>query len=237
MSAAMMMPAGLREAPHTFGFCDDFGWFISPHLWTTTGDANNTATITANAEGGVVALTTTATDNDQVMIATTNAFFKFAANCDIEYVARVQYSEAATDDANVAVGLSSSFTTDVLRDNGLGAPTNHSGALILKVDGGTKWLCHSSVGTTQTTTTSVKTAGGSDYVTLKIKMRDQGDGNVRVDFFADDEPLRDSNGRAISHSVAHSGALSMKAGVAAKAGDTNAETVSIDYVGCYARRP
>lgn len=237
MSAAMRQPAGLTDKL-TFGIDDDFGWFISPHLWTTFNDTNCTATITANAVGGVVALAGASnTDNDQVGISTTNAFFKFQANCDLEFVCRLAYSEANTDDANVCVGLSSDFTTDIILDNGASPDVNHSGALIYKLDGGTVWRCHSSKGATQTDTASVTSSNtGTTYVELKIKAREQGDGNVRVDFFVDDQPLRDSNNKAISHTVAYASALAMKAGVMVKNGGSNGETVSVDFVKCFQSR-
>lgn len=237
MSSKMQMPAELRTKG-THGVHDDFQWYISPHLWTTTGDVNCTAAITANAEGGVVALTTTATDNDQVMLATTNAVFKARANADIVYVARVQYAESNTTNAyaNVAVGFSSDFTTDLLLDSGAGADVNHTGALIYKKDGGTKWICHASNGATQYETTSTTTAGGSDWVELKITCEEQGDGNVRYTFHHNDQPLRDTNGRAIAFNVAHSGSLSVKPGVFVKAGTTAAETVSVDFVAMFQNR-
>lgn len=232
MSKALRQPTALSEKCNA-GFFDDFLWYISPHLWTTTGDTNNTATITANAVGGVLALTTVNTDNDQVMVATTNATFKFQAGANIVYEARVQYAEANTDDANVAIGFSSDFTTDLLLDNGGGPDTNHSGALIYKVDGGTAWLCQTSKGTTQSSTTSTTTAGGADYHTFRIEARDVDGSNVEVTFFYDDQPLRDSNNKAIKHTVAFSSALAMKPGVLVKAGGANVETVSIDYITCW----
>jgi len=237
MSALMRQPAALNDKG-TFGFFDDLQWYISPHLWTTTGDTNTTVTITANAVGGVAALNTaTATDNDQVMMVTTNATYKFAANCDIEFVARCAQSEANTDDANWAVGLSSDLTTDFLLDNGAGPDTNHSGVVIFKVDGGDKLKCHTSVGATQYTTESVTTANtGTTYNEYKVKATAQGDGNVRTTFFVNDQPLRDSNGRAISHTVTHTDALSMKAGAIVKAGGSNSEVLSVDYIGAFQRR-
>lgn len=236
MSASMRQPAALDDK-QTFGFFDDFDWYVTAHRWTYTGDTNTTIAITANAVGGVAALTTTATDNDQVILATTNAFFKPQANCDIEFVCRAANSEAATDDSNWAVGLSSDLTTNFLRDDGAGVDTNHTGAVIYKLDGGTVLRCHSSNGATQTDTVSVVTSNtGTTMKEYKVKLKDQGDGNVRVDYFVDGEQLKDSNGLLISHQMAHASALAMYAGATVKAGGSNAETLSVDYIGCFQKR-
>ena len=45
-----------------------------------------------------------------------------------------------------------------------------SGAVIYKVDGGTVWKFVTSIGTTNTVSTSVTTAGGSAYQRLAIKI-------------------------------------------------------------------
>ncbi len=231
MSAKFRQPASFvdRSVHQLF---DDFGWFISPHYWTTFADGSCTATI-STAVGGVAALAAASnTDNDQVGISATNATYKFAANTAIEYVARVALSEANTDDANAAVGLSNAFTTDVMQDSGAGPSANHWGALICKKDGGTKWLAHCSAGTTQfTTETSLSANTGTTYVEFKIVAEAQGNGNVRVSYYADDVQLKDStNNLPISHEITHTSAAAMKPGAMVKNGDSNGETLNVDYV-------
>lgn len=226
-----------RDVHETF---DDFHWYVTAHNYTTFADTNCTATITANSVGGVLALSAvTATDNDQVGVSSTNATYKFAANTDITFVARVAYSEANTDDANIAVGLASDFTTDVLTDNGGGPAADHTAMLIYKKDGGTKWRCHSSVGTTQNDTETNYTSNtGTTYVELKILAEAQGDGNMRVTYYLDDQQLKDSaQNLPIAHTITTTSALSMKAGAVAKNGGTNAELLSVDYILAAQNRP
>lgn len=231
------MSAKLRQTGHlndlgAHQVFDEFNWYISPHQWTTFNDTNCTATI-ASSIGGVLALAAaSATDNDQVGTSLTTAVYKFAANTNVEFRARVAYSEAANTAANVCVGLASDFTTDVLTDNGGGPASSHSAALIYKVDGGTNWVVHSSVGTTQNTTTTNAAANtGTTYVELKIVCEEQGDGNMRVTYFLDDQQLKDNTSNLpIAHSVAYSGAAAMKAGAMVKNGSSNAETLNVDYV-------
>ena len=50
-------------------------------------------------------------------------------------------------------------------------------------------------------------------------------------FFVDDQPLRDSNGKQIKHTVAVASATEMQVGVYAKAGNgTDVTSVLVDYV-------
>lgn len=239
MSAKFRQPAQFQDRSVIQTF-DDFLWFISPHHWTTFADSSCTATITANAVGGVLALAgASGTNNHEAGVSSTNAHYKFAANTAIEYVARIAYSEANTDDANVAVGLSSAFTTDMMVDDGAGPTTNHWGALIYKVDGGTKWVCQASAGTTQETTTSNLTSNtGTTYVEFKIVAEAQGDGNVRVSYYADDVQMKDSaNNLPISHTITHTSASAMKPGAVIKNGGSNSETLSVDYIWVGSTRP
>ncbi len=212
---------------------DDFAWYISPHYWTIFNDTNCTATITANGVGGLLALNNvSAVDNDQVGISSTNATFKFAANTAMDFYARVALSEANTDDANWCVGFASDFTTDVLTDNGGGPASSHSAALIYKVDGGTKLKVHSSVSTTQNDTqTNFAANTGAGYVELRIHCEAQGDGNMRVTYFADDQQLKDdTQNLPIAHTITHTSAAAMKIGAMVKDGGSNAEVLNVDYL-------
>ena len=57
----------LREAKDLFGVFDDFPWYISPHQWTSVLTDAGSASISAGAAGGVLALANsdgTVADND-----------------------------------------------------------------------------------------------------------------------------------------------------------------------------
>ena len=107
----------LREAKDLFGVFDDFPWYISPHQWTSVLTDSGTASITAGGAGGVLAIVNsdgTVADNDEAYIYTTNSIFKPAANKPLYAEALVQFTEANTDDANVAFGLASSVAADLI---------------------------------------------------------------------------------------------------------------------------
>lgn len=82
-----------------------------------------------------------------------------------------QFSEVATNAANVGVGFCNSVAAGTLIDDGGGPVASFSGAMIYKIDGGTVWKCTSSVGTTNTTSTSTITAGGSGLIRARIEVR------------------------------------------------------------------
>lgn len=220
-------------------FMDDFFWLISPHFWTSdVTDAGSACAMDADGDGGIVTMSTGAVDNNEVYLRSTNQAWTFGAGESIYVEARVQYSEAATSACNFAFGLSSELDADdFLQDDGAGPDANHTGAVIFKVDGGTVWKAHTSNSTTQTTSTSVKTAGGSSYQRLALKLEDVDGTNMDVTFFVDDQPLLDSSfRRPIKHQVAIASAAAMNLGFYLKAGSGSEETVNLDYVYVSKRR-
>lgn len=218
---------------------DDFHWYISPHLWTSlAADSGSSVAITAATDAGILALTSGPTNNNEAMVASTVAAWKFGVGKAIYCEALIQYAEAATSAANVAFGLSSAAAANLLVDDGAGPATSHTGALIYKVDGETVWRAHSSNSTAQTSTKSLKTAGGSSYQKLGIELRDVDGTNMEVTFFVDDLPLYadDSARRPIKHSVAIASAAAMYFATYVKCGSGSSEVVSVDYMACVKAR-
>lgn len=226
-------PLALRR---THGLFEDFLWHISPHLWTSlVADSGSSAAIAAGA-GGIVALGTGATDNNEVEIKTTNSPFLFAEDKPLIFEARLQFSEAATNAANVMVGVMDAVGADALLDNGGGPKASYSGAVIFKVDGGTVWKTETSIGAAKTTNASTRTAGGAAYQTLTVEFRPITATLAEVLFYVDGAPLRDASNNVLKHALTFSGAVAMQAFVAVKAGGANAESVNVDYLACYQLR-
>jgi hypothetical protein len=156
------------------------------------------------------------------------------------FEARVQYTEANTDDANILVGLLDAVGANSLQDNGAGPPSSYSGAVFVKVDGGTVWQCETSVTTTQTTTELTAanvnnlakravTAGGAAYQTLRIEYMPYSATNAYVTFFVD--------GVAVAqHDYVFTSATEMQIGLGVKNGGANLETLNVDYVVCSQER-
>ena len=232
-------PQALLEGRDQFGLFDDFLWFVTAHLWTSTLTDSGTASV-GDARKGILALVPsdgTVADNDEAYIESTPECFLLVAEKPFFCEALVQYTEANTDDANVMFGLMDAIGANTLVDNGAGMKTSFSGACIYKVDGSNAWKCITSNGSSQTITTSTKTAGGSSYQRLRIEGREVDGSNFEVTFFCDDQPLLDSTyRRPIKHNVAISSATEMHVGAGVKNGDTNLETLNIDYIAAYQLR-
>lgn len=231
------LPQDVKER-RMFGFFDDFEWYISPHRWSSlAADAGASVAIGASAAGGTVVLTTGATDNNEIAVATTNSPFKMADDKPLMFESRLQYSEANVDDANVFAGFANGLNSaDMLVDNGAGPKASFSGAGIYKVDGETVWRCVSSKGATQTVTQSTRSAGGANPQTLRVEVQPTDASTAEVTFYVDDDPLKDANGNVIKHVVAFVSAVAMQAGVYAKAGGGTSEVVNVDYVAVYQLR-
>lgn len=214
---------------------DDFTWMISPHLWTTTLTDSGSATV-ASGNGGIVPLVPsdgTVADNDEAYIATTNAVFALAANKNLMAEARLQFTEANTDDANVAFGLMSSVAANAIVDDGGGLRASGTVIGIYKIDGETVWRTVARVGSTVYTATSTTTAGGSSYQQLQIFVNELTSSTCVVTFKVDGAFLRDSTtGQTIRHNLAYSGASAMSLWAGVKNGGSNNETLNVDYLAC-----
>lgn len=239
MTTKLRMPAALSERDQ-YGFFDDFLWFISPHLWTSIPTDTGTVAV-GDAVKGIAVLTPsdgTVADNDQVLLKSTNETFKFLADKPINFEASIQFTEANTDDANVAVGLANGVAAELLVDDGAGIKTSGSILAIYKVDGGTVWKVISSCNATQTISTSTTTAGGSSYQRLAIKWQPVGSAYSEATFFVDGVQLLDSTTlKPIVHRFDYSDSpTEMQAFATVKNGGGNLETLNLDYMACYQAR-
>jgi hypothetical protein len=226
----------LMTAPDTYLFEDDF---INDQADTVMVDTvTDSGTVASgDAVGGIMVLTPsdgTVADNDEAYLATPNEVFKFAAGKPMHAVCRLQFTEANTDDANVAFGFQNAVGANSIVDNGAGVKTSGSGAMIYKVDGGTKWKCVTAMNGTITDAddTSTTVAGGSSYQVLEIDVVDSNvnSGYITVTFKVDGRYLVKSDGSVIKHHVAIASATEMQLWVGVKNGDTNLETLNVDYI-------
>lgn len=221
-----------------FGLFDDFLWYVTAHLWTLVATDSGTAAV-GDAAGGVVTLNPSdgsVADNDEVYLKSTAEVFLFAADKPLVFEARLKWTEANTDDANVIAGVMSAVGANSLLDNGAGPAASYSGAVFFKVDGGTGWNFETSLGGTQTTTALHSDhAPAAAYQTLRIEAREQG-GVIEIVPFIDGKQCLDTNGRPVKHTIALGSPTEMNAVVGAKNGDTNQESILVDYVAAYQLR-
>lgn len=219
-----------------FGFFDDFEWLITLHRWTTLVADSGTSVAVADAAGGVVQLTTGATDNNEALIKTASEIFLFAADKPAVYEARAKWTEANTDDANVALGWADAVGANTMVDDGAGMKASYSGAVFYKVDGGTTWNFQTSLGATRTTTALVDASNSGAYQTLRIEAREQGNVIELVPWIDGRQCVDATYGRPVKHYITLGSPTEMQAFAYVKAGGANSEVLNVDYVAAFQLR-
>lgn len=229
----------LERARLQFEIYEDFYEFTTGDQFSSLAADSGASVAASDAAGGVVVLTTGGTDNNEAAVATTKEVVKFAAGKPFEFEARVQYAEAATNAANVLIGLiDAALSANVLVDDGGGAKASYSGAIFIKVDGGTTWIAQTSVATTRTTTTLnaagsldkiAKTAGGSSYQRFRISGRPISSTEYEIDFYIDSVHVA-------RHLQVFTNGTEMQAAVCVKAGTGASQVVNVDYINVVATR-
>jgi len=235
----LTQPSELRNAAGTFGVFEDFNHYTSTEHFTSI--VNDSGTVAAaDAVGGIVTITPSdgsVADNDQSWLKGTLELFKFADDKPITFEALLQFTEAATNAANIAAGFWNAVADDDLADNGAGVRSNFYGCVLYKVDGGTKWKFTTSMGTTQVTNTSTTTAGGASYQRLRIEVECPTSTEIVCTPLIDGQPLYDgTSGLQIQHRLTIASATEMQIGIGAKNGTGAQQTCQVDYVGCWQSR-
>lgn len=137
-------------------FYNHFNRGVAATEFSTTGDGTviNAAQDGANGVHNIGTRTSTATDNDQVNFSTVQEAWKMASGKPLFLDAGIKCTEAATNSANLFVGLSDDVAADLILDDGAGMKTTFDGAGLFKVDGGTVWQAIGSTGSDQAINTS-----------------------------------------------------------------------------------
>ncbi len=208
-----------------FGLFDDFDAYTSGQRWASVSDAGASIAIDGDAVGGVLAIATNGSDNDEAYVKTAAELFQFASDQPLRFETRIQFSEAATNAANLVVGLISSAGADSILDDGAGPKADYSGAVFYKIDGETTWSCESSLGTTQESSATSVSAGASSFYTLRIEFVPTTSTQGTLVFFIDDIQVA-------SHNYSFVGATEMSIVLGVKSGTAQTETINVDYVSC-----
>jgi hypothetical protein len=242
---ALSLPDEAKTLPLTFGFVDDF-FGLNSALWTDVeGDAAGDVAIDADGVGGVVQCTVTTTNNEEAYTAGLENF-KIQAGKPIELTGRLQFTEAATDDANIIFGLMDAWGANQLVDDGVGPKATFDGACFYKIDGGTRWRVRTSNGTAYTDTELNYTAGQAGYQTLRILIQPGHDGYAEVSYWIDQAggnalvQCREYGATArepdVKHRVLLASMTELAVGFGLKNGGANSEALNVDYVSCFQAR-
>lgn len=140
--------------------------------WTAAATSGTVGVGTA----GQLSLTTQAANNAEGTLTLATKPVLPAANKPVSFGARIQHAEAATNDAQIFIGMQSSAVADALQDSSAGPPASYSGFGFFKTDG-TNWTVEASNGSTQVTAELTaansldrlaKTPGSASYVLFEI---------------------------------------------------------------------
>jgi hypothetical protein len=209
-----------------FDECDDStsgGRFTNTNTGTGAGVAFSAGNLT---------LTTGATANNLSARALTNPPIVMGTGLPAVMEARVKWTEASTNQANVFVGFSSALPADSLQNTGLGPLANFTGVGLFKVAGTTNWQAIASVGTTQTIVNLLSTAtlnkqtaasGTGAYQVLKIEISNVTSTSAEAIFYIDTVEVYKIQWTWTS-------AAAMSAGCEIKAGTTASEVLFVDYM-------
>ena len=225
----------------TFNLFNDFERDQADTDWVDTVTDSGTVSI-GDAANGVAALVPsdgTVTDNDEAYFATPNELFLVAAGRSIYGRAYCQFTEANTDDVNIAFGFAKAPAANIVVDDGAGIKTTGNWFSIYKVDGETVWRanCRNNTDTgagSALGTKSLTTAGGASYQLLEIFIHPLDSVNVEVTYKVDGQYLRDAanvDNRVIRHYLPIASSTEMAAWFGIKNGGiTVVETLNVDYV-------
>jgi len=241
MPVEYWVPTCLEEAQKQFVLDDDFFYYVTADKWTTTASNSGTVATSATTVGGSITISPSdgsVTDNDETYIESTVRAFKFADDKPCGCYVEGTFTEPAAADANWILGFIESIGADTILDDGAGPPADYDGAVFVKVDGGTNWVVETSIGTTQTTTTTNITASSTSKQRFMIKCRPVTSTKYEVTFWhaiGTTAPLMqckdNTNGLPIVHTLTLFSNAVMNFGVGAKNGaDSNHAVVLLDYV-------
>lgn len=249
MSKSVLLPEDYAGVLDRHGFTEDWDHFVSADRWTSVLTDTGSAASVPDVVGGLLRLSAsgaTTADNDEAYVHRTSETVLFADAKPGFALGKVKWAEVNTDDANVIWGLADAWAADHLQDAGAGPPDSYSGAVFYKVDGGTKWIFETSLGSTQTTTTLAATApnGASDWHTIAFHWWSRDATTICVQPWIDEaggkdlKVALDANGAKVQHTITLGSPVEMAFGFGVKAGGAtdNGETLDIGPVSCYQKR-
>lgn len=217
----------------TFHVCNDFADDQVDTIGGVDTVTDSGSVAMGDEANGVITLTPsdgTVANNDEAYYATPNEVFLFAANRELYFRARIQFTEVAAGVVNAAFGCANAVAANLLIDDGGGMRASGSLLAIYKIDGESVWRCTARNGSSVTVSTSTKAASAATWYDVAIIATDAGNGNHSVSYMVDGEYLRDSNNLVIRHTVPHASATEMQMFLAVKLGaDTNNDVLKADW--------
>ena len=224
----------LEKAMPPVEFFDDFLSMAdiaaagSGERWALAADSGGTATID-DARDGVLSLLTGGTNEDGSTLSSLDEIFLADTDKNFFFEARVKLTETATDDANIYVGLCDIVTVDTMQDAGAGPAATLDGIGFYKLDGNLYWEFETSNAGTPMANSDMVAYKSATWYRLGFKY-DYNDGvTAKVTPYVDGKAYPQVN-------LTISGMAEMNVVLSVKTGDTQTETLKVDYVRVVADR-
>lgn len=212
------MPISIQ--PETFGIEDDFTGIAldSTNDWTVVKDSGASVAIVADTVGGELAITSTATTDDDGGSIQGNEIFKVGDGKHIWFETRVKCNDA--DQTDLCFGLTINFGSN---PEAMLAATDR---IVFQVnDGNASILCKTELSGTETSTDSGVDLEDSTYITLAIAV----DETKAVYFYVNAE-LVATHTTNIPTTELTIGAMSVSGS------DSGTRATTLDYILCYETR-
>jgi len=234
----------------TYFVWDDFDHYVTADTFTTTASNSGTVAV-SDGVAGVVKLSpsdATQADNDETYMHGTTELFKFATDKPLFFACKVRPVSNTIGSSNYIIGLKDAVAADSILDDGGGPAASYSGAVFAKLDGGTYWVCESSIAGTQTTVTTTHTVGNNAWDILAIKTVPISSTQTEVHFFSAD---MQTNGdftltevgkttvgtQIVAQTITHTSATEMEICFGVKSGAANlTDYLDVDWVYCAQER-
>lgn len=232
----------LNDVGTSFEFTDDFSSLSTGvgGKWQVVKGTGGTLALRSSAPlvGGWADIPTAASSaNDYQLLATQQPIFALAANNPICYEFSVQVTEANTNTASWAVGLSSTTTTGFLSNAGA-PPSSYSGAMFWKATGALTLAFQTANATTKNTIASLATVvSGTNYVVGAVLLtNDNVTANVIPYVSTIVAGVRTLLVQGATQNLTIASLATMYLIAAIRTASANAETLSLDYAQCRAVR-
>jgi len=134
---------------------DDEFMSLDTVKWSSVDDAGTGTNTLNDVPGGQVSVVTAAAANDYHLMKSAAKNFLFAAGKPAFFEAEFSCTEAATNQANICMGMTSVTTTGFMATGNGGPPASFSGAMFYKTGGGMSLGFITSNGSAQTKNASL----------------------------------------------------------------------------------
>lgn len=193
--------------------------------WALAEDAGAEVgtTLVADQAGGILSIGTDGDAEDAATVSSLHENWKFQTDKKLYFECKLVVTEAATNVANWAVGLSDLATVDLIQDGTAGPAASYDGAIIFKIDSTMKIQFETSNAGTQVTNADVEDfVSGTSYVVGFFY--DYNDGvTAKVTPYVDGVA-------GTTHDLVISGLEEMHIVLSVKNGGTAEESMEVDYV-------